>query len=77
MIKVLLFAHLQEEIGKTELQIESENMTVEELKAWINSHYSVSHLDKAMTAINEQYATDVDSIQTGDVVAFIPPVSGG
>ena len=30
-----------------------------------------------MIAINEEYAVDGDLIQPGDVVALIPPVSGG
>lgn len=32
MIRVLLFANLQEEAGRSELQIEKENITVAELK---------------------------------------------
>ena len=32
MIRVLLFANLQEEAGTSELQIEKENITVAELK---------------------------------------------
>jgi molybdopterin converting factor small subunit len=30
-----------------------------------------------MVAINEEYANEEDTIQSGDVVALIPPVSGG
>lgn len=30
-----------------------------------------------MVAINEEYANEDDIIQTGDVIAMIPPVSGG
>ncbi len=30
-----------------------------------------------MFAINEEYAVDEDVVKAGDIVALIPPVSGG
>lgn len=30
-----------------------------------------------MAAVNEEFAGDEDVLNDGDVVAFIPPVSGG
>jgi sulfur-carrier protein len=30
-----------------------------------------------MVAINEEYANEDDKIKSGDIVALIPPVSGG
>ncbi|MGF9880125.1 molybdopterin converting factor subunit 1 [Bacillus albus] len=77
MIRVLLFAYLQEEAGTSELQIEKENITVAELKDVVTKEYHVPMTAPIMVAINEEYANEDDRVQSGDVVALIPPVSGG
>ncbi|MGE7889169.1 molybdopterin converting factor subunit 1 [Bacillus cereus] len=77
MIEVLLFAHLQEEVSKPALHIDCENITVVELKEVLTKNYNVAIPNKIMVAINEEYANEDDIIQTGDIVAMIPPVSGG
>jgi molybdopterin synthase sulfur carrier subunit len=77
MIEVLLFAHLQEEASKPVLQIDCENISVSELKEVLIKKYNVAISNKIMVAVNEEYANEDDNIQTGDVVAMIPPVSGG
>ncbi|ANV72354.1 MAG TPA: molybdopterin converting factor subunit 1 [Bacillus sp. (in: Bacteria)] len=77
MIEVLLFAHLQEEVSKPALQIDCENITVAELKKVLIKKYNVAISNEIMVAINEEYANEDDIIQTGDVIAIIPPVSGG
>ena len=77
MIKILLFAYLQEDVGKSQLEIELDQITVSQLKQYLHSLYNLPQLDQVLTAINEEYAEDVDVIKSGDTVAFIPPVSGG
>ncbi|TKH18155.1 molybdopterin converting factor subunit 1 [Bacillus wiedmannii] len=77
MIRVLLFAYLQEEAGTSELQIEKENIPIAELKDVVAKEYNVPMTASIMVAINEEYANEDDTIQSGDVVALIPPVSGG
>ncbi|MBJ8105126.1 MULTISPECIES: molybdopterin converting factor subunit 1 [Bacillus cereus group] len=77
MIEVLLFAHLQEEASKPVLQIDCENISVSELKEVLIKKYNVAISNEIMVAVNEEYANEDDIIQTGDVVAMIPPVSGG
>jgi len=77
MIRVLLFANLQEEAGRSELQIEKENITVAQLKDVVANEYNVPVSEPIMVAINEEYANEDDRVQSGDVVALIPPVSGG
>ncbi|PHD57652.1 molybdopterin converting factor subunit 1 [Bacillus toyonensis] len=77
MIEVLLFAHLQEEASKPVLQIDCENISVSELKEVLIKKYAVAISNEIMVAVNEEYANEDDNIQTGDVVAMIPPVSGG
>ncbi|MGM7634947.1 molybdopterin converting factor subunit 1 [Bacillus sp. Hm123] len=77
MITVLLFAHLQEEIGESQLTIEASEMTVSQVKKWIEKRYQVSSLHQVMAAVNENFATDETVVKEGDTIAFIPPVSGG
>lgn len=77
MITILLFAHLQEELGKDRLELELEELSVKSLKKLLVDKYNLSKMEQVMTAINEEYALDDDSVKSGDVVAFIPPVSGG
>lgn len=77
MIKVLLFAHLQEKVGQDSLVINESSLTVKELKESVCTKYELGSLEHVMVAVNEEYALDQDRIQSGDVVALIPPVSGG
>ncbi|MBM6645133.1 molybdopterin converting factor subunit 1 [Bacillus sp. RIT 809] len=77
MIEVLLFANLQEEANKPALQIDYGNITVTELKDILVKEYNITISNQIMVAVNEEYANEDDIIQTGDVVAMIPPVSGG
>ncbi|HLS60770.1 MAG TPA: molybdopterin converting factor subunit 1 [Virgibacillus sp.] len=77
MIKVLLFAQLQEEVGQNELDLEFGPATVTELKQELIDKYKGLQLDEAMIAINEKYAKSDDIVTPGDTVAVIPPISGG
>ncbi|MBO1514587.1 molybdopterin converting factor subunit 1 [Metabacillus bambusae] len=77
MIKVLLFAHLQDKAGREIIEIEYSSLTVKELRKIMETNYELGSLEHVMVAVNEEYALDQDSIHSGDVVALIPPVSGG
>lgn len=77
MIKVLFFAHVKEKAGKHEAVIEQSRMTVEQVRAHLNDAYGINDSDRVMIAVNEVYADDSQEIMSGDVVAVIPPVSGG
>jgi len=77
MIHILLFAHLQEVVGESKLAVELSDMTVGQLKAWLEKQYPQLSLQSIMVAINEEFATDTTMIQSGDTIAFIPPISGG
>ncbi|EEL23232.1 Molybdopterin converting factor, subunit 1 [Bacillus cereus Rock1-3] len=68
---------MQEEASKSVLQIDCENISVSELKEVLIKKYNVAISNEIMVAVNEEYANEDDIIQTGDVVAMIPPVSGG
>ncbi|MEN2465141.1 molybdopterin converting factor subunit 1 [Ornithinibacillus sp. JPR2-1] len=77
MITVLFFAQLQEAIGKERLIVEESGITITELKEKLKMEYALPQLDHVMTAVNEEYALPTDTVCSGDIVAFIPPVSGG
>lgn len=76
MINVLLFAHLRETVGEDKLVIEAEKMSVSDVKAWLEARYALE-LSTVMSAVNEEFAMDHTIVQSGDVIAFIPPISGG
>jgi len=77
MIDVLFFAGLRDAVGESKVTVEATNITVEQLKEKLLESYDLPNLQQAMIAINEEYATDDAIVENGDVVAFIPPVSGG
>jgi sulfur-carrier protein len=77
MNKVLFFAHLRDAVGAEEVSIEAAGKTVAEFKAEVAETYKITKMDTVMTAINEEFAPDEEIIQAEDVIAFIPPVSGG
>ena len=76
MITVLFFAQLQEEIGPS-LHFESSRCTVQEVRDHIQNLYPHAPIASAMSAVNEEFALPDDLLEDGDVVAFLPPVSGG
>ncbi|BDG33204.1 molybdopterin converting factor subunit 1 [Parageobacillus thermoglucosidasius] len=76
MITLLFFAHLQEAVGEERVVLSSVPETVRALKKEVESRYHID-LNQVMVAVNEEYARDDWTLHPGDVVAFIPPVSGG
>ncbi|MCM3004835.1 molybdopterin converting factor subunit 1 [Priestia koreensis] len=77
MYNVLFFAHLQEEAGVESIQLDNAPLTIGELKKQLLEQYQFTLSKQVMFAINEEFAIDEDTIKDGDVVALIPPVSGG
>lgn len=77
LIKVHYFARLRELTGKSEEVIEQDSLTVRELLNWAEVTYPGFGKDTIQVAVNEEYALKDDIIKSGDVCAFIPPVSGG
>ncbi|MDR4983830.1 molybdopterin converting factor subunit 1 [Bacillus cereus] len=78
MITILLFANLREEVGLDRLVIlEKQEINVGQLKDRLKESYHLQSLDTVMVAINEEFVTNEEMIKAGDIVAFIPPVSGG
>ncbi|QTD40557.1 molybdopterin converting factor subunit 1 [Sporosarcina sp. Te-1] len=77
MITVKYFARLRDVAGKGEETLDREELTVSELLDWAESTYPGFGADNVQVAVNEEYALKEDTIRSGDVCAFIPPVSGG
>ncbi|TFJ93663.1 molybdopterin converting factor subunit 1 [Lentibacillus salicampi] len=77
MVDVLFFAELQEDAGSDQVRIEADGLSVNELKTKLLSSYELTNLDQAMIAVNEEYSREETVLKSDDVVAFIPPVSGG
>lgn len=71
------FAELQESAGRDKVTVEADGVSVSELKSRLSSTYELNNLDYAMIAVNEEYSQEDTVVKSGDVVAFIPPVSGG
>lgn len=77
MIKVHYFARLKELTGKSEETLEMDSLTVADLLNWAENTYPGFGKNTIHVAVNEEYALETDLIKSGDVCAFIPPVSGG
>ncbi|WP_347550765.1 MoaD/ThiS family protein [Pseudalkalibacillus hwajinpoensis] len=77
MITVLFFAGQQELIGQEKVERSETNISIAVLKKKLMDEYPKLSLTNTMTAINEEYAEEDRLVKENDVVAFIPPVSGG
>lgn len=79
MITIKFFAGIAEKLNKQELVLDKQELTVAELRKWLVAEYPelTDELNRAMIAVNEEFAEEETNIVSNDVVAFIPPVSGG
>ncbi|MBX7112474.1 MAG: molybdenum cofactor biosynthesis protein MoaE [Dehalococcoidia bacterium] len=80
-VKVMLFAGLRELLGSELVEgFEGDEVSVSEFRLRLGERYPQlgPHLECAAIAVNEEYVRDGSAaIHAGDVVALIPPVSGG
>lgn len=76
-MKVLLFAHLSEQLGTSELDLELGSITVAEFLVEMKHRFPPLLLDHVMIAVNEQFVDEQYIIDPKDTVAILPPVSGG
>lgn len=77
-MKVLYFAEIKEILQTDMEQLDTkEDISVESFKQLLfNQHPSIRE-KKFQVAVNEEFVQNEDIIQPTDVVALIPPVSGG
>jgi len=78
-INVLFFGILKDIVKKSTLEIEvAENATTDVLKTSLLQRYDgLQQFSNFSIAVNEEYADANYVLQNNDVVALIPPVSGG
>ncbi|QQE75537.1 molybdopterin converting factor subunit 1 [Brevibacillus composti] len=79
-ISVLLFAGLAERAGTRSISLAlPEGATVQDLLQAVSSQYPAlsSLLGSCFISLNQEYATPDKTIQAGDEIAILPPVSGG
>jgi len=79
IIKTLFFGIAKDLIGASELKIDvAENSSVKDFETILKNEFlTLENLNSYAIAVNEAYANDDLILKTGDVVAIIPPVSGG
>ena len=78
-ITVLFFGITTELVGENSLKIEMKNnSSVKDCKLKLISEFpSLKNINEFAIAVNEAYAEDKLILKNNDVVAIIPPVSGG
>jgi molybdopterin synthase sulfur carrier subunit/molybdopterin-guanine dinucleotide biosynthesis protein A len=77
-VQLHYFALLQDQRGLAQETLSTEAKTVEDLYAELKDRHGFSLEQSALrVSVNEQFATWDASLNEGDEVVFIPPVSGG
>ncbi|MGC9421613.1 MULTISPECIES: molybdopterin synthase sulfur carrier subunit [Vibrio] len=81
MIKVLFFAQTRELLGCDQIELEARFETVEALRHYLSQQEGKWPLalqaDKLLAAVNQSIVPMMHPLQSGDEVAFFPPVTGG
>lgn len=78
-LKILFFGIASELVNATELEISvSENASIKEFKLMLQNQFpKLKNINSYAIAVNETYASDEILLKSGNVLAIIPPVSGG
>lgn len=78
-LQVLFFGIASDFSGETSVTLSlSKEVSVLEFKEFIQQKYpKLSQINSYAIAVNENYATNEVILKDNDVVAIIPPVSGG
>ena len=80
-MEILLFGIAKDIVGRSSFRFEEGDevpKSVLELKQKLNNSFpDFGKLSSLAIAVNSEYAQDSKSLQRGDEIAVIPPVSGG
>ena len=78
-ITVLFFGITTDLVGVSSLDLEvSKALTIVGFKNLLKQNYAtLDKIDSYAIAVNESYATDEVVLKENDIIAVIPPVSGG
>ena len=78
-LKILFFGIATELANTSEIEISlPEKASVKDFKMALQIIFpKLQNLNSYAIAVNESYATDAILLKSGDVLAVIPPVSGG
>ena len=79
-VNVRLFAGLREMIGEREIRVSlTDGAAISDLLARIGDDHPIVRplLRTLVCAVEEEYVTGGHLLKEGDLVALIPPVSGG
>lgn len=76
---MLFFGIARDRVGESELWIDVDGIkTIQDLEMMLISRYpNLSDLKNFAFAVNEVYVDRDHSIQQNDLIAILPPVSGG
>ena len=81
MVTIRLYASMREAVGKSliHLELAPEKLTVLDIFGQISQMYPVLEPFRRslLVAVNHEYAQWNSLVNSGDEVAFFPPVSGG
>jgi molybdopterin converting factor subunit 1 len=81
VIELLYFAAIRELVGvpRESIELADPAASVADLVAWLESNRPSlrGHLPKVRFAVGDRFVESTHQLRTGDVVALIPPVSGG
>ncbi|WP_414047515.1 MoaD/ThiS family protein [Macrococcus equi] len=77
-MKILYFAHIKAKVNRAQDEFTFvEPISVADLKMHLNKTYPNIQDESYQVAVNEEFVKDDEMIMNHDVVALIPPVSGG
>ena len=78
-LQLLFFGVAKDIVGEREISLAlQDNVNIRDLKNILYSQYiDLAEYDSCLFAVNESYEQEDYHLHDGDVVALIPPVSGG
>ena len=78
-IQVLLFGITTDLLGTSSLEVEVPNNSTISIfiKQFLTKYPQLENIESYAIAVNEEYASNQTMLKENDVIAIIPPVSGG